>query len=116
MYCVYFLQSLKQKRFYIGVTRDLANRVKQHNNGHTKSTCPYKRWILIHFESYSEKKVAYKREYYLKHPQGYLEKELLLRSINMERSHSGLVHTLGKRASSQGDREFKSLSLRHDRL
>lgn len=78
MYYVYFLLSLKQKRFYIGVTRDLANRVKQHNNGHTKSTSLYQHWILIYCESYSEKKVAYKREYYLKHPQGYLEKRAII--------------------------------------
>ena len=74
MYYVYFLQSLKVKRFYIGVTEDLVTRLKKHNNGSSRSTAPYRPWKLIYSEEYSDKSEAYKREYYLKRPKGYLEK------------------------------------------
>jgi putative endonuclease len=37
MYTVYILQSLKDRRHYIGYTMDLEQRLKQHNSGKTAS-------------------------------------------------------------------------------
>jgi len=73
-YFVYFLKSSNVNKFYIGVTINMEDRLKQHNNGKTKSTKPYKPWRIIYFENYSDKSEAYKREWFLKHPVGYLDK------------------------------------------
>ncbi len=73
-YKVYFLKSFKSKKYYIGCTTDLEKRIKEHNSGKTKSTKPYIPWTIIYFENYLDKNLAYKREWHLKHPKGYLEK------------------------------------------
>lgn len=46
----------------------------QHNAGHTVSTKKYRPWKLIYQEHFSNKKEAFKREWFLKHPKGYIEK------------------------------------------
>ena len=74
IYYLYILQSQNFNRFYIGVTQDIQNRLKRHNKGSTRSTKPYRPWKIIYFEKYSDKNLVYKREFYLKHPKGYLEK------------------------------------------
>ena len=38
MYYAYILKSLKHGRYYTGHTDDLDERLKQHNNGETRST------------------------------------------------------------------------------
>lgn len=58
---VYVLRSIKFERNYIGFTKDINNRLKQHNSGHTKSTKPYKPWKLLFFETYSTKIEAINR-------------------------------------------------------
>ena len=68
------LKSLARERYYIGCTSDLDKRIDEHNAGKTKSTKPYRPWIIMYFEIFSDKKEAYKREWHLKHPKGYLEK------------------------------------------
>lgn len=73
-YTVYFLKSCAKERYYIGCTTNIEKRLKEHNLGKTKSIKPYKPWKLIYREEFSNKKEAYKREWYLKHPKGYLEK------------------------------------------
>ena len=77
-YFVYILQSRKVKRFYIGFTIDLQRRLVEHNNGKTRSTRPFTPWKLIYFETFKDKKEAYKREWHLKHPHGYKEKLLII--------------------------------------
>ena len=87
-YKVYFLQSLKDKGFYIGYTSlELQERLKKHNAGHVRSTKPRRPWILIYFEQYSDKSIACKREYYLKRPLGYKEKLFIISKC------SGLAQT-----------------------
>lgn len=78
MYFVYILQSLSHKHFYIGYSSDIKRRLEEHNQGRTRSTKPYKPWILIYSEEYSSKYDATKREWYLKHPVGYLEKRAII--------------------------------------
>ncbi len=71
MYCVYILQSLKNKSLYIGCASDLRERISIHNQGksyHTKKHIP---WKLIYYEAYISKKDAFSREQSLKlHAQG----------------------------------------------
>jgi putative endonuclease len=63
---VYVLKSEKDGRFYVGMTQDLANRLKEHNSGRTRSTKGYQPWVIIHEEIYPDRKAARKREKYLK--------------------------------------------------
>jgi len=58
----------------IGCTTDIDKRLKEHNSGKTKSTKPYIPWKLIYSEKFNNKMKAYKREWFLKHPKGYLSK------------------------------------------
>ena len=73
-YYVYFIKSYLKERYYIGCATDVGKRLKDHNLGKTKSTKPYRTWKLIYIEEFLEKKEAYKREWHLKHPKGYIEK------------------------------------------
>lgn len=67
---VYLLQSKKDKSFYIGYTRDVKKRLKEHNQGLNLSTKHSKPWELIFFEAYISQKDARRRERYLKTSQG----------------------------------------------
>ena len=63
---VYVLYNQEVDRFYIGSTRDLEKRIKDHQAGKVRSTKAYRPWKTVHteeFESYSD---ARKREYFLK--------------------------------------------------
>ncbi|PIV44982.1 MAG: excinuclease ABC subunit C [Candidatus Nealsonbacteria bacterium CG02_land_8_20_14_3_00_37_10] len=71
MFCyVYILQSTKNNDLYIGSTKDLKNRLQEHNRGLNFSTKPYRPWQLIHYEAYRNQKDAERREKYLKTNQG----------------------------------------------
>lgn len=67
MYYLYVLKSKKKDKFYIGCTKDLLQRILQHNSGEslaTKSTIP---WELVYYEAYSSPGLARNRETRLKH-------------------------------------------------
>ena len=63
---VYILRSLKNRSFYIGYSTDLKNRIKQHNNGESQSTKPFRPYKLIFYEAFLNEKDAKNREEYLK--------------------------------------------------
>lgn len=67
---VYILQSLKNKGLYVGYTRDLGKRFREHNMGHNFSTRPFAPWDLVHYEAYRNEMDAKRREKYLKTSQG----------------------------------------------
>jgi len=69
-YYVYVLQSLQNKSLYIGYTKDLKRRFKQHNSGIDTHTKKYTPWQLIHYEAYNNEYDAKRREKYLKTNQG----------------------------------------------
>jgi putative endonuclease len=66
MYYVYVLQSEKDKKFYIGYTKDLPKRLNQHNSGKVKSTKDRKPLNLVYYEACINKQDALNREKYLK--------------------------------------------------
>lgn len=78
-YCIYVLQSKKDKRFYTGFTVDIRKRLKEHNEGKytswTKGRGPFE---LIYCEMCKNKEDARKREIYLKTGMGkrYLKNRL----------------------------------------
>ncbi len=81
MYYLYILKSLNNKSFYTGVTKDLEQRLENHNKGGTRSTKPFRPWKIVYVEKFNSKKGALKREFYLKSPKGYLEKKGILSTL-----------------------------------
>jgi putative endonuclease len=88
MYYVYILQSEIRKSFYIGSTVDIPKRLLEHNRGGTPSTKPYRPWKVVHIEEFADKSLATKREWYLKHPIGYLEKRKIVEQYS---KHGGFA-------------------------
>ena len=70
MFYNYVLQSVKNDNLYIGYTSNLKKRLKEHNQGLSKSTKPYMPWKLIYYEACLNEKDAKRREGYLKKTQG----------------------------------------------
>ena len=71
MYYVYILRSEKDKSLYIGLTENIKQRLKDHNEGsakYSKTKRPYK---LIWFCAFPNKARALEFEKYLKHGSGY---------------------------------------------
>ena len=65
-YYIYILKSEKDGLFYTRYTKDLRNRLNQHNNGEVKSTKKRRPLSLIYFEGCLNQKDATHREKYLK--------------------------------------------------
>ena len=67
MHYVYLIRSKKDGKCYIGYTKDLGERIRQHNlrkSAATKSRTPFE---LIYYEAYKSKKDAKEREGALKY-------------------------------------------------
>ncbi len=71
MFYTYILQSLKNKRYYYGSTKDLNDRLKEHNYGHVKSTKANRPYVIHYFETFETKTEAIKRELFFKTIDGY---------------------------------------------
>jgi putative endonuclease len=69
-YYLYILQSLKDKKFYTGITSDLKRRFQEHNSGKNISTSYRRPFKLIYYEAYLLKKDVEAREKYLKTSMG----------------------------------------------
>jgi putative endonuclease len=66
---------MKDQGYYIGCTsKEISERLKKHNSGHVRSTKYRRPWKLFYWEEYLDKSTAFKREYFLKHPEGYKSK------------------------------------------
>jgi putative endonuclease len=70
MYYVYVLWSEKLKKRYVGSTKNLEQRIKEHNSGKTTFTKSGVPWKLIYYEQYTSLSEARKREIFLKSGQG----------------------------------------------
>ena len=66
MYYVYILQSLRDKRTYVGYTNNFKRRFKQHNSGLVKSTKARIPFKLILKEEFLTSSLAKKRELWWK--------------------------------------------------
>ena len=75
---LYILRSIKDGKLYVGVTKNVENRFRQHNEGITPSTRYRKPFELIYKECYNSKREALKRERYLKRLEGSKEKKRIL--------------------------------------
>ena len=70
LYYVYVLYSLQDKRFYIGFSENIEQRVKEHNSGKNVSTKDRRPLKLIYYEYHLSKKDALRREKYFKQSKG----------------------------------------------
>jgi putative endonuclease len=79
-FIVYAIQSSLDNRIYVGFTLNLDNRLKEHNQGKTRSTKGYRPWKLIHQEFAETREEARRREKYLKSGSGkeFLKFKLLV--------------------------------------
>ena len=65
-YTVYAIKSKVDGRIYVGFTKNIENRLKEHNSGKTRSTKGYRPWILIFTEECESRVAARKLEVYYK--------------------------------------------------
>jgi len=63
---VYILKSKKDRSLYIGYTKDLRKRFKEHNSGLVRPTKSKIPWRLVYYEAYTSRRDATKREENLK--------------------------------------------------
>lgn len=66
VFFVYVLLSEVTGRRYVGSTRDIDERLRRHNSGHSKSTKAGRPWILAYSEEFPTRAAAVNREMYLK--------------------------------------------------
>ena len=79
-YYVYFLKSIKTNKYYVGVSNDVKRRLKEHNNGLSKFTAPYKPYELKRVEKFVKIEDAYKREIFIKKKKSKKIIELIIKS------------------------------------
>lgn len=71
LFTVYVLQHSISGKLYKGQTADVVKRIKEHNQGHTKSTrTSAGEWRLVYSEEYKTREEALKREKYFKSAAG----------------------------------------------
>jgi len=71
MHYVYIIKSeIYPKRVYTGYTKDLKNRLKEHNKGKSLHTNRFKPWKLVFYCGFEAKKKAIEFELYLKSSSG----------------------------------------------
>jgi putative endonuclease len=94
MFYVYLLESGYHR--YIGITKNLKRRIKEHNAGKNFATRPYVPWGLIYFEAHTNFDDASRREVYFKTSQGRMALGRMLRSYNQTKSFSNRRSTTRK--------------------
>jgi len=67
---VYFLRSEKDNRPYVGVTRDVLQRLATHNSGGSLYTAPHRPWRLVVSLEFATEQSALNFERYLKSGSG----------------------------------------------
>lgn len=85
---VYILLSLKDKKFYIGLTNNLERRLEEHRQGKNISTSKRLPLKLIYYEAHLSKEDAERRERYFKTDKGKLTLRMILRD-SLSKSRDG---------------------------
>jgi len=80
MFYVYILQSLNDRKLYIGYSTDLRKRLKDHNSGGTESTKVRRPFRVIYYEAHISKNDARRRETYFKTNKGKSSLRQILRN------------------------------------
>jgi len=90
MYFVYVLKSGRGGRLYIGFTDDIERRPKEHNEGKSLATRPFRPYKLIFYEAFLERKDAEAREKFLKSGWGRRSIKKMLKFYFGVQNHSSL--------------------------
>jgi putative endonuclease len=77
---LYILQSEKNKKYYIGITKDIETRLNQHNRGVGKSTRSNRPWRLVYTKEYNTRSEAGIREKQIKNQKSRAHIEKLISS------------------------------------
>lgn len=83
-YFVYILLSLKDKKFYIGLTNKVERRYFEHQMGKNTSSFKRRPLKLIFYEAYLNKKDAERRERYFKTTKGKVTLRQMLKEYFKE--------------------------------
>lgn len=94
MFCVYILESGDHR--YVGYTRDVKRRLKEHNASQNISTKAYVPWELIYVEAHTNSEDAKRREAYFKTSQGRQALSRMLRNHYQNRNFGNQRSTTGK--------------------
>ncbi|MFA6416450.1 MAG: GIY-YIG nuclease family protein [Candidatus Paceibacterota bacterium] len=70
MYYVYVLEDIEKASWYIGFSENLKKRLENHNASKGCKTTRSRKWKIIYFEGYLDKKDALGREIFLKSGSG----------------------------------------------
>jgi len=66
MYYVYVLRNQQNNNRYVGHSKNIQQRLKNHNYGKVKTTKAFKPWHLVHYEKFKTRTEAIARELFLK--------------------------------------------------
>ena len=66
MYYTYVLQSQKDGSYYVGFTKQLQKRIRQHNAGKSKYTSRHVPYQLVYYERFESKQDAVENEKHIK--------------------------------------------------
>jgi len=79
VYVYTLLSRIDEKRYYVGVTENLEERLKEHNQRKVNYSKRYAPWKVETYTVFENKELAYKFEKYLKSGSGhaFLKKHLL---------------------------------------
>ena len=66
MVTVYAIKSLSRKYIYVGMSKDITNRIERHNKGYERTTRAYRPFKLIFLEEFPARNEARQKEKYLK--------------------------------------------------
>lgn len=90
MYYVYNLFFLKDREFYTGSTNNLKRRVSEHKQCKVTSTKKRGFFKLIHYEAFTDKHDATRRETYFKSTKGKRTLRLMLKyGLKKVKIHTG---------------------------
>jgi len=83
LFIVYVLKSINHKYHYIGHTKNMNERLKQHNMRKVKVSKAHIPYIVIYQEEYQTRSEAVKRERYLKKGKGNIWLRNKLINLNL---------------------------------
>jgi len=79
MFYVYVLRSRKTGRRYVGSCKDVTERLRRHNAGHSKATKHGIPWEVVNVEAFRSRSEAQRRERYFKTGKGRDELDSMAR-------------------------------------
>ena len=89
MFYTYILISKNKKKTYTGCTKDLDQRIRDHNAGKVESSKPYLPYEMLHVEEYGTLVEARSQERFYKSTSGRRKiKNMILRKIEGEPAES----------------------------